>query len=129
MLDAGSNNDLCGKLGFKVIVRPGPYICSECDMGGLPWWLLNKNCALRTNDPEYLKYALRYLSRVAEILRPRLAENGGCIIAVQAENEYGGYTVCPVHGNPTNSCLIAGLYLRCSQRAISAVTKQKTAST
>ena len=97
MLDAGAYIDLCGKLGFKVIVRPGPYICSECDLGGLPWWLLNKNCALRSNDPEYLKYALRYLSRVAEILRPRLAENGGCIIAVQAENEYGGFTVCPEH--------------------------------
>ena len=31
------------ELGLAVIVRPGPYICSECDLGGLPGWLLGKS--------------------------------------------------------------------------------------
>ena len=32
---------MAGELGLHVIVRPGPYTCSECDNGGLPWWLMN----------------------------------------------------------------------------------------
>uniref|UniRef100_A0A8C4LWT7 Galactosidase beta 1 like n=1 Tax=Equus asinus TaxID=9793 RepID=A0A8C4LWT7_EQUAS len=35
-----------------VILRPGPYICAEWDMGGLPAWLLRKpKIHLRTSDP------------------------------------------------------------------------------
>lgn len=35
-----------------VILRPGPYICAERDMGGFPYWLLTKypNIKLRTYD-------------------------------------------------------------------------------
>nr|XP_033715608.1 beta-galactosidase-1-like protein isoform X5 [Tursiops truncatus] len=35
-----------------VILRPGPYICAEWEMGGLPAWLLRKpKIRLRTSDP------------------------------------------------------------------------------
>uniref|UniRef100_A0A2K5C3L8 Galactosidase beta 1 like n=1 Tax=Aotus nancymaae TaxID=37293 RepID=A0A2K5C3L8_AOTNA len=35
-----------------VILRPGPYICAEWEMGGLPSWLLRKpEIHLRTSDP------------------------------------------------------------------------------
>jgi beta-galactosidase len=30
-----------GQEGLYVIVRPGPYICTEWDFGGIPAWLLN----------------------------------------------------------------------------------------
>lgn len=30
---------LAHKLGFLVVLRPGPYICAEWDFGGLPAWL------------------------------------------------------------------------------------------
>lgn len=35
-----------------VILRPGPYICAERDMGGFPSWLLGQypNIKLRTSD-------------------------------------------------------------------------------
>lgn len=35
-----------------VILRPGPYICAERDMGGFPYWLLTKfpGIQLRTYD-------------------------------------------------------------------------------
>lgn len=35
-----------------VILRPGPYICAERDMGGFPYWLHTKypNIKLRTYD-------------------------------------------------------------------------------
>ena len=52
------NNDvaafcrLAQKNGMYVIVRPGPYVCAEWEMGGLPWWLLKKkDIRLREDDP------------------------------------------------------------------------------
>ncbi|KAM4777055.1 beta-galactosidase-1-like protein isoform 3-T3 [Cyanocitta cristata] len=44
--------DLTAELGLLVILRPGPYICAEWEMGGLPAWLLWKpDITLRTSDP------------------------------------------------------------------------------
>ena len=46
---------ICGEEGMKVIVRPGPYVCAEWDLGGIPAWILaEKGVRLRTNDPRYL---------------------------------------------------------------------------
>ena len=43
---------LAQKEGMYIMLRPGPYVCSEWEMGGLPWWLLKKeDIKLRTNDP------------------------------------------------------------------------------
>lgn len=80
------------KLGLYVIVRPGPYICAEWDFGGFPAWLLkDKNLRLRCNDAKYMKKAKPFLERMAKELKPMLISNGGNILAVQIENEYGSY--------------------------------------
>ncbi len=78
------------KAGLKVLLRPSPYICSECDSGGLPWWLLkNKNMSLRCNDSAYIAAIARYYNRLCPEFLPYLSTNGGPIIAVAIENEYG----------------------------------------
>jgi len=83
---------LAGSLGLDVILRPGPYICAEWDLGGLPAWLLaDPTMKLRTTHAGYLAAVARYLDRVIDEVRPLLAHNGGPIIAVQIENEYGSY--------------------------------------
>lgn len=43
---------LAAQEDLLVILRPGPYICAERDMGGFPYWLLTKypNINLRTAD-------------------------------------------------------------------------------
>ena len=46
---------------------------------------------LRCNDPRFLQKVSNYYRRLFEEVRPYLAENGGNIIAVQVENEYGSY--------------------------------------
>lgn len=80
------------KLGLYVILRPGPYICAEMDFGGLPSWLLNRpGLALRCNNPLFLQKVAAYYKQLFDRLRPYLGENGGNIIAVQVENEYGSY--------------------------------------
>lgn len=79
-------------LGLYVIVRPGPYICAEWDFGGLPAWLLkDKNIKLRCWDKKYLKAVEDYFNVLIPKLVPYLETNGGKIIAVQVENEYGSF--------------------------------------
>ncbi|XP_039221723.1 beta-galactosidase-1-like protein isoform X2 [Crotalus tigris] len=87
--------DLVAQLGLLVILRPGPYICAEWDMGGLPSWLLAEpNIILRTSDPGFLQAVNKWLSVLLPKIKPRLYQNGGNIISVQVENEYGSYYAC-----------------------------------
>lgn len=80
------------ELGLYIIVRPGPYICAEWEMGGFPSWLLAvEGIELRHYNEQYLKYVKRYLEWVIGICKPYFSTNGGKIIAMQIENEFGGF--------------------------------------
>ncbi|KAM8901167.1 beta-galactosidase-1-like protein isoform 3-T3 [Lycaon pictus] len=81
-----------------VILRPGPYICAEWDMGGLPAWLLQKpEINLRTSDPDFLAAVDSWFKVLLPKLYPWLYHNGGNIISIQVENEYGSYRACDVN--------------------------------
>ena len=94
---SGNNNvaefcRLAQKNGMYVIVRPGPYVCAEWEMGGLPWWLLKKkDIRLREQDPYFMERVKIFEKKVGEQLAPLTIQNGGPIIMVQVENEYGSY--------------------------------------
>lgn len=78
--------------GLMVIVRPGPYICAEWEFGGLPWWLqCCDGMEIRCSNRVYIKYFERYLKKLFEKVRPHLCTNGGQVIMLQCENEYGYY--------------------------------------
>ena len=80
------------KEGLMVIVRPGPYICAEWEFGGLPWWIQTDDAMeIRCSNSAYIKHFDRYLDRLFEEIRPLLCTNGGPIIMLQCENEYGYY--------------------------------------
>ena len=96
--DFTGNNDirafvkLAQKNGMYVIVRPGPYVCAEWEMGGLPWWLLKKkDIKLREQDPFFMERLEIFEQKVGEQLGDLTIEKGGPIIMVQVENEYGSY--------------------------------------
>ena len=98
VFDFTGNNDvaafcrLCQKNNMYVIVRPGPYVCAEWEMGGLPWWLLKKkNIRLREQDPYFMQRVEVFEKEVGKQLAPLTIQNGGPIIMVQVENEYGSY--------------------------------------
>ncbi|MBS3946436.1 MAG: beta-galactosidase, partial [Melioribacter sp.] len=83
---------LAYSLGLKVLLRPGPYVCSEWDLGGLPAWLLKQpDIKLRCMDKNYMAAVERYILRLGEELKDLQITYGGPIIMVQVENEYGSY--------------------------------------
>lgn len=83
---------LADELDLFVIVRPSPYICAEWEFGGLPSWLLKEeNMRLRCFHQPYLDKIDAYYDVLLPRLLPLLCTNGGPIIAMQIENEYGSY--------------------------------------
>ena len=114
--DFTGNNDvaefcrLAQKNGMYVIVRPGPYVCAEWEMGGLPWWLLKKkDIRLRERDPYFLERVKIFEQKVGEQLAPLTIQNGGPIIMVQVENEYGSYGEDKPYISEIRDCL-RGIY-------------------
>ncbi|XP_058814087.1 beta-galactosidase-like isoform X2 [Topomyia yanbarensis] len=79
-----------------VILRPGPYICAERDMGGFPYWLLTKhpNVKLRTYDSDYLKEVETWYGALMPRIETHLFGKGGPVIMVSIENEYGSFSAC-----------------------------------
>jgi beta-galactosidase len=78
--------------GLDVILRPGPYVCAEWELGGYPSWLLkDRNLLLRSTDPQYTAAVERWLVRLGQEVKPLLLKNGGPILAIQLENEYGAF--------------------------------------
>ncbi|WP_216591609.1 glycoside hydrolase family 35 protein [Streptomyces brasiliscabiei] len=92
LLDLPRYLSLARAEGLHVLLRPGPYICAEWDGGGLPSWLTSDpDIRLRSSDPRFTNALDRYLDILLPPLLPHLAANGGPVIAVQVENEYGAY--------------------------------------
>ena len=61
-------------------------------MGGLPAWLLNyPNLTIRCNDELFISKVERYYNELLGRIVPKLSTNGGNIIMMQIENEYGSY--------------------------------------
>jgi beta-galactosidase len=78
--------------GMWLILRPGPYVCAEWDLGGIPPYLLRiPDIQLRCLDPRYISAAERYMTKLADEIKPYLITKGGPILMVQVENEYGSY--------------------------------------
>ncbi|KAK7465953.1 hypothetical protein BaRGS_00037491 [Batillaria attramentaria] len=79
-----------------VLLRMGPYICAEWEFGGFPAWLLteNKDMIFRTSDPSYIARVDKWYTALLTTIKPYLYENGGPVVMVQIENEYGSYFAC-----------------------------------
>ena len=114
--DFTGNNDvaefcrLAQKNGLYVIVRPGPYVCAEWEMGGLPWWLLKKkDIKLRERNPYFLERVKIFEEKVGEQLKPLTIQKGGPIIMIQVENEYGSYGEDKPYISEIRDCL-RGIY-------------------
>lgn len=90
--DLGKFIKIAQEEGMFVILRPGPYVCAEWDFGGYPAWLQqNREMVYRSNDDAFLAACERYITRLGNELATLTVTNGGPIVMVQVENEYGSY--------------------------------------
>ena len=98
VFDFNGNSDIAAFVktaqeeGLWVILRPSPYVCAEWEFGGYPYWLQNKKgLVVRSKEPQYLAEYKKYIQQIGKQVAPYLINNGGNIIMVQVENEYGSY--------------------------------------
>ncbi|WP_206995293.1 glycoside hydrolase family 35 protein [Trinickia mobilis] len=92
---------LCQSEGMWALLRPGPYVCAEWDLGGIPSYLLRDPAIrLRTDsisDPNYMSAVSRYVDELIPRVKPLMACNGGPILMIQIENEFGSYGCNPAY--------------------------------
>ena len=83
---------IAGEEDMMVILRPGPYVCAEWEFGGYPWWLQNiEGMEIRRDNEHFLKYTRLYIERLFKEVGHLQCTNGGPIIMIQCENEFGSY--------------------------------------
>jgi len=83
----------CQDEGLLVLLRLGPYSCGEWEFGGFPAWMINHQppVTLRTFEKGYISLVDTWWSRLLPVVKPHLISNGGSVVMVQVENEYGSY--------------------------------------
>ncbi len=76
-----------------AMYRPGPYICSEWELGGLPAWLLrDPHMQLRSNYTPYLNAVENYYKKLMSVIHDyQFTVKGGPIIAMAIENEFSSF--------------------------------------
>lgn len=89
--------------GLYVILRPGPYACGEWEFGGYPWWLQNNpDLVIRANNKAFLEACKSYLEHLSAEIKGLFSNQGGPIIMVQVENEFGSYVSQRTDINPND---------------------------
>ncbi|MCL2699373.1 MAG: beta-galactosidase [Defluviitaleaceae bacterium] len=80
---------LCHKNDMKLLLRIGPWAHGECRNGGFPDWLCKKGFELRSDDAGYLALVKKLFDELYLQAEGFLYKDGGPVIGVQLENEYG----------------------------------------
>ncbi len=81
----------CQDVGLKVIVRCGPWCHGEVRSGGFPDWVVaHKDWKLRSTDTNFLAAVTILYGEIAKQLQGELWKDGGPIIGIQVDNEFGG---------------------------------------
>lgn len=83
---------ICQQEKMWVLLRPGPYVCAEWDFGGLPTYLLKiPDIKIRCMDKRYMAAVERYVQHLSTEIKPLQCSNGGPVLMLQIENEYGSF--------------------------------------
>lgn len=82
--------ELCKELELPIVLRVGPWCHGECRNGGLPDWLISEGFKVRQDNPAYLEKVQIFFEQIYKQAEELLWKDGGPVIGVQIENEYGG---------------------------------------
>ena len=129
----GSSDDVvafikeCQAQGVYVNLRFGPYVCAEWNYGGFPVWLRDiKDITYRTMNDQFLEKMTQFVDATLAVVSDArlLASDGGPIVMLQIENEYGNMEhYYPKHGddyvqwaaNYANSKKLSVPWIMCQQ--------------
>ena len=90
--DLGAFMRIVQEEGMWLLVRPGPYVCAEWDFGGIPPYLLSMpDIRVRCRDARFMRSVESYIHALAPVVRPFQVTEGGPVLMLQIENEYGSY--------------------------------------
>lgn len=96
------------ELDLMVILRPCAYICAEWEFGGLPAWLLKEpDIRVRSTDPRFMEKLKNYYQVLLPKLAPLQITQGGPVIMMQLENEYGSYGMEKSYLRQTKELMLA----------------------
>lgn len=109
MKDVETFVSLAQRLGLWVILRPSVYICAEWEFGGLPAWLLKESgIRLRSTDERFMSRVANYYQELLPRLAPLQVTQGGPVLMMQIENEYGSYGMDKEYLKATKTLMEAG---------------------
>lgn len=109
MKDVAAFVSLAQRLGLWVILRPSVYICAEWEFGGLPAWLLKEGgIRLRSTDERFMSRVANYYRELLPRLAPLQVTQGGPVLMMQIENEYGSYGMDKEYLKATKALMEAG---------------------
>nr|XP_029122288.1 beta-galactosidase 15 isoform X2 [Elaeis guineensis] len=83
---------LIGSQGLYLHLRIGPYVCAEWNFGGFPVWLRDiPGIEFRTDNEPFKDEMQRFVKKIMDLMKQEMlfSWQGGPIILVQIENEYG----------------------------------------
>ena len=83
--------EVCKQESLPVVLRIGPFCHGEVRCGGIPDWVVNSGCKLRSEDPQFLKYVERLYRQIFTQVQGLQWKDGGPVIAAQFDNEYRGH--------------------------------------
>lgn len=82
--------ETCRELDLPFVLRLGPWCHGEVRNGGIPEWMVNSGTKLRSDDEAYLEKVHTWFTQLFNQVQGLMWKDGGPIIGIQIENEYGG---------------------------------------
>lgn len=92
--DANAFLDILADEHMFVVARPGPYICSEWDGGGIPAWILTAGSPIRQEDATFLAATAEWYAKILPVIASHEITRGGTVVLFQIENELDFFD-CP----------------------------------
>lgn len=82
--------EICKTEGMPVVLRIGPFCHGEVRNGGIPDWMFQKGCKLRSQDKVFLSYVDKLYRQIYSQIIGLQWKDGGPLVACQFDNEYRG---------------------------------------
>ena len=82
--------EVCQAEQLPVVLRVGPFCHGEVRCGGIPDWMFEKGCKMRSEDHVFLAFVEKLYRQIFSQISGLQWKDGGPVLACQFDNEYRG---------------------------------------